>query len=64
MRRHYAPIRYFAIRLFAATLLKVFAVDVQQLAGIYRVVAFLVVGGILLLVSFLYQRSRADDTAG
>jgi hypothetical protein len=58
MRRHYPPIRYFAIVLFAVTLLKVFLVDLQQLEGIYRVVAFITIGGILLLVSFLYQRSR------
>jgi len=61
MRYHYPPVRYFAIALFALTLLKVFVFDIQSLAGIYRVVAFLVVGGILLLVSFLYQRSRTDD---
>jgi uncharacterized membrane protein len=60
MRYHYPPVRYFAIALFALTLLKVFLVDIQQLAGIYRVIAFLVVGGILLLVSFLYQRNRTD----
>jgi uncharacterized membrane protein len=58
MRRRYAPIRYFAMVLFGITLLKVFVVDIQQLAGIYRVVAFLVVGAILLLASFLYQRNR------
>jgi uncharacterized membrane protein len=61
MRYHYPPVRYFAIALFALTLLKVFVFDIQSLGGIYRVVAFLVVGGILLLVSFLYQRSRTDD---
>jgi hypothetical protein len=58
MRYHYAPVRYFAIGLFGLTLAKVFAIDVQQLAGIYRVIAFLVVGAILLLVSFMYQRAR------
>ena len=60
MRYHYPPVRYFAIALFALTLLKVFLIDIQSLGGIYRVIAFLVVGGILLLVSFLYQRSRTD----
>jgi len=64
MRYHYPPVRYFAIALFALTLLKVFLVDIQSLAGIYRVTAFLVVGGILLLVSFLYQRSRNDAQPG
>jgi uncharacterized membrane protein len=36
-------------------------VDVQQLEGIYRVIGFLVVGGVLLLASFLYQRSRKSE---
>ncbi|HEX5110791.1 MAG TPA: DUF2339 domain-containing protein [Vicinamibacterales bacterium] len=64
MRYHYPPVRYFAIALFALTLVKVFLYDVQSLAGIYRVLAFLLVGGILLLVSFLYQRSRSDAVPG
>ena len=64
MRYHYPPVRYFAIALFALTLVKVFLYDVQSLAGIYRVLAFLLVGGILRLVSFLYQRSRSDAVPG
>jgi hypothetical protein len=58
MRLAYAPIRYFAIGLFAVTLLKVFTADVWQLEGVYRVVGFLAVGTILLVASFLYQRAR------
>jgi uncharacterized membrane protein len=58
MRRHYAPIRYFAIVLIGLTVLKVIAVDTQELDGIYRVLAFLVVGGILVGVSFLYQQVK------
>jgi hypothetical protein len=63
MRYRYPPVRYVAIVLFGITIVKVFAVDVQELDGIYRVLAFLAVGGILLLASFLYQRSRrrGDD---
>jgi hypothetical protein len=61
MRYRYPPIRYFAIALFGITLVKVFLIDIQRLAGIYRVTAFLVVGGILLLASFLYQRARTAD---
>jgi uncharacterized membrane protein len=56
MRRHYAPIRYFAMALIGLTVLKVFAVDTQELDGIYRVLVCLVVGAILVGVSFLYQR--------
>ena len=60
MRRKYAPIRYFAIALFGIALLKVFFVDLETLGGIYRVAGFLVVGLILLVVSFLYQRNAAN----
>jgi len=35
------------------------AVDLETLGGIYRVAGFLVVGLILLVVSFLYQRNTA-----
>jgi uncharacterized membrane protein len=35
---------------------KVFVADLSGLEGIYRVLGLLVVGTILLLVSFLYQR--------
>lgn len=61
MRRKYAPIRYFAIVLFGIALLKVFFVDLETLGGIYRVAGFLVVGLILLVVSFLYQRNAAKE---
>ena len=59
IRRKYAPIRYFAITLFGIALAKVFFVDLETLGGIYRVAGFLVVGLILLVVSFLYQRNTA-----
>ena len=58
IRRRYAPIRYFSIALFAITVAKVFIVDLATLAGIYRIVAFLIVGVVLLFASFLYQRGR------
>ena len=59
MRRQYAPIRYFAIVLFGVALLKVFFVDLETLGGVYRIAGFMVVGLILLVVSFLYQRNTA-----
>jgi hypothetical protein len=63
MWRRYAPIRYVAIVLFAATVAKIFLSDLAFLGGIYRVIGFLVVGLVLVLVSFLYQRSRAAGKA-
>jgi uncharacterized membrane protein len=55
MRRKYPPIRYFAIALFGIALIKVFLVDLETLGGVYRIAGFVVVGLILLVVSFLYQ---------
>ena len=56
IRRRYAPIRYVAIALFGLTIGKVFLIDLSGLEGIYRVVGLMIVGGLLLAVSFLYQR--------
>jgi uncharacterized membrane protein len=60
MRRKYAPIRYFAIVLVGIALIKVFVVDLETLGGIYRIAGFVVVGLILLVVSFLYQRNALE----
>jgi hypothetical protein len=59
IRRRYPPIRYLAIALFALTVAKVFVVDLSELAGIYRVSGFVVLGSVLLVASYLYQRYRA-----
>lgn len=59
IRRHYRPIRYFAIALFGLTLAKVLVVDLDTLAGLDRILAFLIVGAVLLFASFLYQRGRS-----
>jgi uncharacterized membrane protein len=60
MRTKYAPIRYFAMALFGVSLLKIFLIDVATVGGIYRVIGFLVVGVVLVLVSFLYQRANVS----
>ena len=62
MRRKYAPIRYFAIALFGIALMKVFLVDLETLGGVYRIAGFVVVGLILLVVSFLYQGLGTRDS--
>ena len=62
MRRKYAPIRYFAIVLFGIALIKVFVVDLETLGGVYRIAGFVVVGLILLVVSFLYQGLGTRDS--
>ena len=50
--------RYFAIGLFAVTILKMVTVDVWQLDEIYRMVAFVGLGALLLVCSLMYNRFR------
>jgi uncharacterized membrane protein len=58
LQRKYAPIRYFAMVVFAVTIFKVFALDMAQLDRIYRVSSVIGLGILLLLTSYLYNRSR------
>lgn len=53
-----AFLRWQAIILLALTAAKVFFYDISALERGYRIVAFIVLGVILLAVSFFYQRSR------
>ena len=54
--------RKLAIALFGASILKVFLYDVQALELGYRVVSFIVLGVILLGVSFVYQKNKDKIT--
>jgi uncharacterized membrane protein len=49
-------LRLMALLLLGMTILKVFLVDLSALDNIYRVISFVVLGVILLVVSFLYQK--------
>jgi uncharacterized membrane protein len=51
-------LRMMALLLLGVTIVKVFFVDLTFLAKLYRTISLLVLGGILLAVSFLYQRYR------
>ncbi len=61
--RRSAFLRWQAIVLLAATAAKVFLFDISTLERGYRIVAFIVLGAILLAVSFFYQRSRTKSSA-
>ena len=52
-------VRYAALGLFGLTIAKVFVVDLSTISTLYRIVSFLILGLVLLAVSFLYQRLRA-----
>jgi uncharacterized membrane protein len=54
--RRSAFVRWQALLLVAATIVKVFIYDVSQLDRGYRIVSFIVLGVLLLAISFVYQR--------
>jgi len=61
-------LRWQALTLMAFTVVKVFVYDVSALDKGYRIVSFVALGGVLLAVSFIYQRdwlklSRHEETA-
>jgi uncharacterized membrane protein len=58
-----AFVRWQAIVLLVMTVLKVFLVDISTLESGYRIAAFIVLGALLLAVSFFYQRIRMRTAA-
>jgi uncharacterized membrane protein len=54
--RKSAFFRWQALFLMAATILKVFIYDVSQLDRGYRILSFMILGVLLLAVSFAYQK--------
>ena len=51
-----AFVRWQALVLIAVTTIKVFVYDTSQLESIYRITSFIVLGVLLLAISFAYQR--------
>lgn len=68
--RSCAFLRWQALVLIAFTTAKVFAYDVSELDRVYRILSFIVLGVLLLAISFAYQRdwlklsSRKQATGG
>ncbi|HEV2799899.1 MAG TPA: DUF2339 domain-containing protein [Pyrinomonadaceae bacterium] len=58
-RRANRLLRLMALLLLTATAFKVFFLDLAVLEKFYRIVSFLVLGAILLAVSFLYQQKQS-----
>lgn len=63
VRRNLSALRWQALTLFGLTVIKVFFFDLSYLSGVYRVLSSIVLGLILLAVSFLYQRRMTAQTA-
>jgi len=54
--RRSALVRWQALVLIAVTIVKVFISDVSRLDHGYRIISFIVLGVLLLVISFVYQR--------
>jgi len=59
INRDIRPMRYMGLALFVIVTGKVFFVDLTRLDQLYRIVAFIVLGVMVLCGSFLYLRSRS-----
>ena len=59
IRSNLRLLRYAGLCLFAVVAWKVFFVDLARLDQLYRIVAFIVLGVVVLCGSFLYLRSRS-----
>ena len=58
IRKNLRALRYVGLALFVLVAWKVFFVDLARLDQLYRIVAFIVLGSLVLCGSFLYLRSR------
>jgi len=56
-------LRLLGLALLAVTAVKVFVFDLSALDSAYRIVSFIVLGAILLVVSYLYQKSQQRTAA-
>jgi uncharacterized membrane protein len=56
-------LRVMGLALLSLTILKVFIWDVSSLDRVYRIISFIMLGAILLVVSYFYQRSQQKADA-
>jgi len=66
MKHSYKPLRITALLVFGITLIKLFMFDIRDIAPGGKIMAFILLGVLLLVVSFMYQRLKKiiiDDSA-
>ena len=61
VKRRAALLRWQALALFLLVVMKVFLYDSSYLERFYRILSFFILGVVLLVVSFLYQRKMARE---
>jgi uncharacterized membrane protein len=59
LKRRIAYLRYVALGLLAIVILKAFFIDLSQLAAIYKILLFILLGLSLLGISYFYQRQKS-----
>lgn len=58
MKYSYKPLRITALFLFGITLIKLFMFDIRDIAPGGKIIAFILLGVLLLVISFMYQRLK------
>ena len=58
MRYKFRPLRIVSLTLFSLTLLKLFLYDIRNIPVAGKIAAFFILGVLLLIVSFMYQRLK------
>ncbi len=58
MKYSYKPLRITALLLFGITLVKLFMFDIRDIAPGGKILAFILLGALLLIISFMYQRLK------
>ena len=67
MKKQNKTLRVAALALIAITLLKLFIFDIKDASEAGKIVAFIILGVVLLIISFMYQKIKAlllDDDKG
>jgi hypothetical protein len=58
MKYRYKPLRITALVLFGITLVKLFMFDIRDITPGGKILAFILLGALLLIISFMYQRLK------
>ncbi|MCR6721771.1 MAG: DUF2339 domain-containing protein [Chitinophagaceae bacterium] len=59
LRHNYKPLRIISLLLFTITLVKLFFYDIRNIPPGGKIASFILLGVLLLLISFMYQRIKA-----
>jgi len=58
MRYRFKPLRVISLSLFALALLKLFLIDIRNISAGGKIAAFILLGVLLLVISFMYQKLK------